>query len=175
MPVCQCFNLMASPAAIKRVASPSSLLPTKNPAVADEQRRGVLTRPRDQVWIDVHAHPGRCFLAGMAPDDPFVTLLGSDNILPALDDMKEGGVAVACFASVSDLRGSWCRREWRDQGPTRVPTRRGLQRQPAPAPRLARTARPPRCKTDPIAQRHRGGARLRPDWSHAHLRRRRFH
>lgn len=56
------------------------------------------------MWVDVHAHPGRCFLRGMAPEDPLLGLLGADTMDQSLIELKEGGVALASFATVADLR-----------------------------------------------------------------------
>lgn len=57
-----------------------------------------------EMWVDVHAHPGRCFLRGMASDDPLLGLLGADTMDQSLLDLKAGGVALASFATVADLR-----------------------------------------------------------------------
>lgn len=106
--MCQCFSLVASGAnahgSASASASASPPQPERQSEVTDEQRETAIDRCLDQTWIDVHAHPGRCFLRGLAPDDVFVTLLGSDNIAPALEDMRAGRVSVACFATVADLR-----------------------------------------------------------------------
>jgi hypothetical protein len=36
------------------------------------------------TWIDVHAHPGRCFLAGLSDDDPQAAVLGGQDVAGAL-------------------------------------------------------------------------------------------
>ncbi|MBA3304095.1 MAG: membrane dipeptidase, partial [Acidimicrobiia bacterium] len=54
-------------------------------------------------WIDVHAHPGRCFLAGLDDDDPLVELLGGDDSAGALHAARAAGMAAVSFATVADL------------------------------------------------------------------------
>jgi len=54
--------------------------------------------------MDAHAHPGRCFLAGLPDDDLFVRLLGAPDPDRAFDDLAAGGVRLAAFATVGDLR-----------------------------------------------------------------------
>ncbi len=52
-------------------------------------------------WIDIHAHPGACFLRGLA-DPQARAQLGGDRSFDALDRLRAGGVTVASFATVSD-------------------------------------------------------------------------
>ena len=54
-------------------------------------------------WIDVHAHPGRCFLAGMGDDDLLPQLLGADGSATALAAARAAGLAAVSFATVADL------------------------------------------------------------------------
>jgi len=54
-------------------------------------------------WIDAHAHPGRCFLAGAPADDPLADLLGGDGSAPALQAARDAGLAAVSFATVADL------------------------------------------------------------------------
>lgn len=54
-------------------------------------------------WIDVHAHPGRCFLAGLGDDNPLVQLLGGDGSATALHAARAAGMAAVSFATVADL------------------------------------------------------------------------
>lgn len=54
-------------------------------------------------WIDVHAHPGRCFLAGLEPDHPLPTLLGGDASAGALRSARAAGLTAVSFATVADL------------------------------------------------------------------------
>jgi membrane dipeptidase len=55
-------------------------------------------------WVDVHAHPGRCFLRGLPGSDPFVAALGPDASERTLPEIRAARVGVVCFASVADLR-----------------------------------------------------------------------
>ena len=54
-------------------------------------------------WIDVHAHPGRCFLAGMDEGDLLPQLLGGDGSTAALAAARSAGLAAVSFATVADL------------------------------------------------------------------------
>jgi len=54
-------------------------------------------------WIDVHAHPGRCFLAGLAQDHPLAELLGGDGSAGALSSAGAAGLSAVSFATVADL------------------------------------------------------------------------
>ena len=53
---------------------------------------------------DLHAHPGRCFLGGLPGDDAPVRVMGGSHIDEALVDLREGGMGLVSFATVSDLR-----------------------------------------------------------------------
>lgn len=55
-------------------------------------------------WIDVHAHPGRCFLSGLPPTMPLVQQLGSPATHQALLDAVNGEVSALNLATVADLR-----------------------------------------------------------------------
>lgn len=55
-------------------------------------------------WIDVHAHPGRCFLAGLDAADPLVSLLGSEDVASALSAAAASGLAAVSLSTVADLR-----------------------------------------------------------------------
>jgi membrane dipeptidase len=55
-------------------------------------------------WIDVHAHPGRCFLAGLDSGDPLVRLLGGEDIAAALSAARQAGMAAITLSTVADLR-----------------------------------------------------------------------
>jgi membrane dipeptidase len=57
-----------------------------------------------QPWIDLHAHPGRCFLAGLDGADPFVGLLGGPDVAAALAAATAAGMAAVTFSTVADLR-----------------------------------------------------------------------
>ncbi len=54
-------------------------------------------------WIDVHAHPGRCFLAGLEPDHLLAQLLGGDGSATALHAAQAAGLAAVSYATVADL------------------------------------------------------------------------
>ena len=54
-------------------------------------------------WVDVHAHPGRCFLAGLDPADRLIGVLGADTCEESLAEIDQAGVAAVSFATVSDL------------------------------------------------------------------------
>ena len=54
-------------------------------------------------WIDVHAHPGRCFLAGLEPDHLLAQLLGGDGSATALQAARAAGLTAVSYATVADL------------------------------------------------------------------------
>jgi membrane dipeptidase len=54
-------------------------------------------------WIDVHAHPGRCFLAGAPAGDPLAERLGGDASGAALHAARAAGLTAVSFATVADL------------------------------------------------------------------------
>lgn len=53
-------------------------------------------------WIDVHAHPGACFLRGLPPEHAGHIQFGGDRSVKAINRMRDGEVTVASFATVSD-------------------------------------------------------------------------
>jgi membrane dipeptidase len=55
-------------------------------------------------WIDVHAHPGRCFLAGLDGSDPLAGTLGGQDVGAALSAAREAGLAAVTLSTVADLR-----------------------------------------------------------------------
>ena len=59
---------------------------------------------RGAPWVDVHAHPGRFFVRGLPQDESITALLGRETTDRALADLAAGGVDLACFATVADLR-----------------------------------------------------------------------
>lgn len=90
-------------------ARPSSSAPASGGAgnarvVTHPGREGAAALAREQVWMDAHAHPGRCFLAGLPAEDPFVRLLGAADPERAIGDLVSGGVRLCAFATVGDLR-----------------------------------------------------------------------
>ncbi|MFP5327564.1 MAG: membrane dipeptidase, partial [Acidimicrobiia bacterium] len=54
-------------------------------------------------WVDIHAHPGRCFLAGLGDDHPLTRSLGGDGSVAALQAARSAGLAAVSFATVADL------------------------------------------------------------------------
>ena len=54
-------------------------------------------------WVDVHAHPGRCFLGGLEPSSPFVAMLGGDESRARVRSSLAGEVSVVNAATVADL------------------------------------------------------------------------
>ncbi len=54
--------------------------------------------------IDVHAHPGRCFLAGLDDGDPLAGLLGGADVVTALGAARRAGIAAVTLSTVADLR-----------------------------------------------------------------------
>jgi membrane dipeptidase len=55
-------------------------------------------------WVDVHAHPGRCFLAGLDGSDPLAGLLGGQDVVAALAAARQAGMAAVTLSTVADLR-----------------------------------------------------------------------
>jgi membrane dipeptidase len=55
-------------------------------------------------WIDLHAHPGRCFLAGLDQADPLVALLGGEAVAAVLAAARKAGLAAVTLSTVADLR-----------------------------------------------------------------------
>jgi membrane dipeptidase len=55
-------------------------------------------------WIDVHAHPGRCFLAGLQATDPLTARLGGQDIAGALSAARQAGMTAVTLSTVADLR-----------------------------------------------------------------------
>ena len=55
-------------------------------------------------YADVHAHPGRCFLAGLDGSDPLPAVLGAEDVGGALASARDAGLAAITLATVADLR-----------------------------------------------------------------------
>lgn len=68
--------------------------------MTDRAQPGASTGP----WVDVHAHPGRCFLGGLGPEDRLANVLGGDGSDAAVEAILEAGMAAVSFATVADLR-----------------------------------------------------------------------
>jgi membrane dipeptidase len=60
----------------------------------------VTTGPR----VDIHAHPGRSFLAGLGAGDALARILGGDDSDAAVTSIKRTPLALVAFATVADLR-----------------------------------------------------------------------
>lgn len=60
--------------------------------------------PSKSPWVDVHAHPGRCFLGGLGEDDRLASALGGDSSDQAVAEIIDAGMAAVSFATVADLR-----------------------------------------------------------------------
>ena len=54
-------------------------------------------------WVDVHAHPGRCFLGGLDRSSRLVQMLGPDDSVNRVRSSATGEVAVVNTATVGDL------------------------------------------------------------------------
>ncbi len=54
-------------------------------------------------WVDIHAHPGRCFLGGLDPAAPMVQLLGADDGPQRVLTAQSAGVAAVNASTVGDL------------------------------------------------------------------------
>jgi membrane dipeptidase len=52
----------------------------------------------------VHAHPGRCFLAGLDASDPLAGLLGAEDLAASLAAAGAAGLAAVTVSTVADLR-----------------------------------------------------------------------
>lgn len=60
--------------------------------------------PSAGPWVDLHAHPGRCFLGGLGADDRLASVLGGDGTDAAVEAILEARMAAVSFATVADLR-----------------------------------------------------------------------
>jgi membrane dipeptidase len=56
------------------------------------------------LWVDVHAHPGRCFLAGLDDADPLASLQGGPDVAGSLTAARAAGLAAVTLSTVADLR-----------------------------------------------------------------------
>lgn len=54
-------------------------------------------------WVDIHAHPGRCFLGGLDSSSLFVALLGPQEAVSRIRSSATGEVSVVNAATVADL------------------------------------------------------------------------
>jgi len=54
-------------------------------------------------WVDLHAHPGRCFLAGYADTAPVVAQLGRPDVVGSIASAAKAGVCCVSTSTVADL------------------------------------------------------------------------
>jgi membrane dipeptidase len=63
-----------------------------------------MTSTKDQgPWVDVHAHPGRCFLGGLPHDNRQASAMGGDGSDASLQAIFAAGMAAVSFSTVADL------------------------------------------------------------------------
>ena len=74
---------------------PTNVLPSRYVAIMNSLSRG--------PWIDLHAHPGRCFLEGNTPESPWRALLGDSVCGEVLKNVPTPPFAAISVSSVSDL------------------------------------------------------------------------
>ena len=55
-------------------------------------------------WLDLHAHPGRCFLADLGRADPLASQLGEHDLIAALSAAQAAGITAVTVSTVADLR-----------------------------------------------------------------------
>jgi len=55
-------------------------------------------------WLDLHAHPGRCFLADLGRADPLANQLVDHDLIAALSAAQDAGMAAVTVSTVADLR-----------------------------------------------------------------------
>lgn len=53
--------------------------------------------------VDVHAHAGRCFLAGLDASDPLAETLGGEEIYGALAAARDAGLAAITLFSLATV------------------------------------------------------------------------
>lgn len=63
-----------------------------------------MTKTTHGPWVDIHSHPGRCFLRGLPATSPFVQLLGAEATTEQIRSASTGEVAVVNAATVADLQ-----------------------------------------------------------------------
>ena len=59
--------------------------------------------PEHGPWVDLHAHPGRCFLAGYDDSVPLVQLLGASTAAATIRSAADAGVCCVSTSTVADL------------------------------------------------------------------------
>ena len=102
--MCDCFALEGSgPRVAAGGVSGGAASGIRHASVTPGVERSRQDR-RGAPWVDVHAHPGRFFVRGLPQDESITALVGRETTDRALADLAAGGVDLACFATVSDLR-----------------------------------------------------------------------
>lgn len=76
--------------------------PPRPPSVDAERRAAGIAFLQRHPTFDLHAHPGRFFMAG-APRSAFIDSYPPPDPEQAVADMRHGGLAGAMFATVADL------------------------------------------------------------------------
>jgi len=94
--MCNCFSLLG--------AVPRAAVRAEGTDVAGGHAGVRNELPSTSPWVDVHAHPGRCFLRGVSEDDAIRAALGPDDTERAVEDLHAGQVALSSFSTVADLR-----------------------------------------------------------------------
>lgn len=61
------------------------------------------TAPDHGPWVDLHAHPGRAFLAGLPESSPAVMFLGPEDSGEQLRTARPGGLAAVNASAVADM------------------------------------------------------------------------
>lgn len=54
-------------------------------------------------WIDVHSHPGQCFLGGLPHDSRLLAALGGDRSVERISSARDGELSVVNASTVADL------------------------------------------------------------------------
>jgi membrane dipeptidase len=94
--MCNCFSLFG--------AAPRAAVGAEGTDVAGGSARIRNEMSPTGPWVDVHAHPGRCFLRGTSEEDAIRAVLGPDDTERAVEDLRVGHVALSSFSTVADLR-----------------------------------------------------------------------
>ena len=125
-------------------------------------------------WIDVHAHPGRCFLAGAPAGDRLAELLGGDASAAALHVVTRGGPHRGQLRNRGRPGRAGSDPRWRPPRRPGLRTGRGLRRSPTAARRAAGPGRARAGSDRHDRGRPRARARSRRDGRAPHVRGRRL-
>ena len=77
---------------------------TEERSFSAESTTEAISQSTHGPWVDLHAHPGRCFLAGLGSDHLLTELLGTDTCSTSIATIRATGIAAVSFATVSDLQ-----------------------------------------------------------------------